>query len=119
MPHRLKILARLFDASFDESVTVRVAGVLFWIIVGAAALAGLAIAIYGWRLSPLAGVVSLVAGITVFGGTVLLGRAGIEVALAVFRVREHLAEMVEHEAEIAVNTGRPPADALRPSAPPT
>ena len=103
-----QILAGLLDLSFREFVTPRVARGL-----------------YSLSLAVSAGAALLVTGLAlgqsfVYGGLIGLGllasllvlmtwiRVALEVAVVLFRIADSAAEIAEHQAVIAVNTGGGP-----------
>lgn len=100
------VLEALFDFSFSEFITPRIAkGVYLIIVVGAAALT-LVTFLTGLSRSPLAGLAALATGLFMFAVIVVIARIWLEVAVVFFRIAETTTEIAEHDATIAINTAK-------------
>ena len=96
----------LFEFSFAESVTPRIAKALYRLAVAAAAVLAVLVAAAGLGGSLLSGLGWMVFGLLLFVVLVGASRIGLEAALVLFRIAEDAQEIAEHGAAIALNTSQ-------------
>ncbi|MFQ5890230.1 MAG: DUF4282 domain-containing protein [Gemmatimonadota bacterium] len=101
-PHRL--LRALFDLSFTDFVTLKIARALYALTIMTAGLVGLGLVLVGLQRSPLAGLGAAVLSVLFFLASVTFVRIALEVAVVFFRIADNTAEIAEHEAAVAMNT---------------
>jgi len=96
--------AALFDFSFTDLVTTRLASAVYALAVGAAGLLTLVVTVYGLGQSPGLGILfAIVAGVG-FLLCVVLVRLWLEAVVVLSRIAEHAEEIAEQVAGIAVDT---------------
>ena len=96
--------AALFDFSFTDLVTTRLASAVYALAVGAAGLLALVVTVYGLGQSPGLGILfAIVAGVG-FLLCVVLVRLWLEAVVVLSRIAEHAEEIAEQVAGIAVDT---------------
>ena len=99
------MVSALFDFSLTEFVPTRLVKAIYVLAVvlgGALGLVGVA---YALNKSLLVGLLAALVACAVFAVLVLAERIWLEAVLIFFRLADHTAEMLEHEAAIAMNTG--------------
>jgi hypothetical protein len=101
----------LFDISFKTLVTPRVIKVLYALSIVAAGFISIILIIEGFSESGGKGILSLffVAPL-VFLILVISSRIVYELAIVVFRISDHTAEIARNTAELSRRWGNPPAD---------
>jgi len=101
----------LFDISFRTLVTPRVIKVLYALSIVAAGFISIVLVIEGFSESVGRGLLSLFfVGPLVFLILVISTRIVYELAIVVFRISDHTAEIARNTAEIARRGGEPPAN---------
>lgn len=100
------MVSTLFDFSFSEFVTTRLVKAIYVGVVVLAGLLGLLSVAYALSKSLLAGLLTVLIAGAVLALVVLAVRIWLEALLVFFRLADHAAEMLEHEAAIAMNTSR-------------
>jgi Domain of unknown function (DUF4282) len=110
MPGETGFLTAVFDFSFTESVTTRVARGLYGLAMAMGGLLAVLLVTLGLAQSLFLGVLSLVVAGVGFLLFVAVVRLWLEAAVVRFRIAERTEEIAEEVAGIAVNTaGWPPS----------
>jgi hypothetical protein len=106
-----ELFESLFDLSFKTLVTPRVIKVLYALSIVAAGFLSIVLIIDGFSESAGKGILSLffVAPL-VFLILVISSRIVYELAIVVFRISDHTADIARNTAEIARQGGNPPAE---------
>ena len=112
-----RTLHALFDVSFTEFVTPKVIRLLYVLALGGLGLGALFLVGLSAYQSLLVGLGYLIVAAVFFLFFAILIRVVLETALILFRIADNTAEMAEHGASIAMNTGRIVTPGDRPSAP--
>ncbi len=108
------LLSSLFDFSFTEFLTPKIAKALYGFSVAILGLVALLIVGRGLGESLLVGLGYLLFAAVLFLFSVTVLRVWLETAVIFFRIAENTAEIAEHEAEIAINTAARPEAVFEP-----
>ena len=95
-------VSALFDFSFTDVVTPRLAKGLYALTIGGAAVGGAGIALYGLSRSLWLGVLASLLAVTVLIAVVAFIRVWLELAFVVLRLADQTEEIAEQVAGIAV-----------------
>jgi hypothetical protein len=100
------VVSALLDFSSTEFVTTRLVKAIYVLAVVLGGVLGLVGVAYALSRSLLVGLLATFVACAVFAVLVLAVRIWLEALLVFFRLADHTAEMLEHEAAIAMNTSR-------------
>lgn len=107
------VVSALFDFSFTEFVTTRLVKAIYVLALVLAGLVSLLSVAYALSRSLLTGLLAVLVAAALFALVVLATRIWLEALLVLFRLADHTAEMLEHEAAIAMNTSSPQVESSR------
>ncbi len=105
------VVEELFDVSFSTLVTPRIIKVLYALSIIASAFIAVVLVVEGFSESLGRGILTVVfVGPLVFLILVISSRIVYELAIVVFRISEHTAEISRQVAEMVRLAGKPPAE---------
>ena len=108
MPGRKALFAALFDFSFTDLVTTRLAGAVYVLAVAAAGLLAFGVFVYSMMQSLALGIVLLLAAGVAVLSWLLLVRLWLEAVVVLSRIAAQTEEIAEQVAGIAVDVGGAP-----------
>lgn len=117
MAGQRRFLAALFEFSFTELVTERVAGTVYGVAVGAIGILAGAVVAFGFAQHPALALLFVTGAAAGFLASVLVVRVWLEAVVVLVRIAEQAEELAEQVAGIAMELRRTeqshPAEVMR------